>query len=124
MSEAPDVIGGAVKVTIGGVNANVKGEVTGNLGGFKYEAIEGKTARAGVKKIWVSPSVKLELADNGGIDTSIYRNVKGVTVIVEMASGKVYAWYECYRMNDGEIGSEEGSLEVEYTAARATEITV
>lgn len=116
-------IGGLTKLDIDGVAYRVRGNASINLGQPKREGVAGLTGVEGYTEKPQVPGGSCEITDTRGVsmkDTIL--NMTSSTVTFSFANGKSYFFEEAFYTGDGNIESEEGKLNFEFSAMFGDEV--
>lgn len=116
-------VGGVHKLFVNGVQMNLKGDPTINLGGERREVITGADGRTHGYRVYKEPSViSGTITDTSDLDIKMIRSLKNATVKVEKPNGKtVIQTGACFSGDAAESGAE-GEINFEFQGPEAKEI--
>jgi hypothetical protein len=115
-------IGGIIEVKINGELYSAKGSWTYNLGRAKREAVVGSDAVHGYKEMPQAPKLEGAITDRNELDLSSLLLVKDATITLSLANGKVIVFRNSFFDGDGNVTTEEGEIEVSFSAMSAEEV--
>jgi hypothetical protein len=115
--------GGIYSLQISGVQYDVKGNATYNLGRPVREAIIGADRVHGYKETPQAAFVELELTDRADLDLNALVTMTNVSVTLQLANGKVVALNNAWYAGDGTGNTEEGNIAARFESASAEEIS-
>jgi hypothetical protein len=115
--------GGIIELAVNGEIQDAKGEFTYNLGNVKREAIVGSDKVHDFKETPQVAYIEGEITDRQSLDLSGLLNVVDATVTLRAANGKTIELRNAWYAADGDVGTEEGNIQVRFEANDADEIT-
>jgi hypothetical protein len=115
-------IGGIIQVKVNGEIFSAKGQFTYNLGLPKRETIVGSDAVHGYKEVPQVPFIEGEFTDQGDLNMAALASVKGATVTLDLANGKMIALRDAIYAGEGTGNSDEGNVDVRFEGEDAEEI--
>ena len=105
-------IAGSLFISIDGVQHNVIGDWTLNLGIPKKEPMIGADRYHGYKEMPQNSTISGAVRDSDGISVTALRQLTDATITAEMANGKTYVFRNMTEGSDGNMTTEEASVEV------------
>lgn len=108
---------------VNGQQYDAKGSFTYNLGGEKREAIVGANGVHGYKAAPIAPFIEGEVTDSRALDLETLKEIDGATVTLELANGKTVVLHNAWYAADGDVGTEEGNVQLRFEGRRAEEIS-
>lgn len=116
-------VGGLIFVKVNGDVLKAKGAFTYNLGSPKREAVlDAGGGVAGYKESPQVPYIEGAATDSDSLDLKGILETKDATVTLELANGKTIVLRQAYYAGDGEVGTEEGELQIRFEGFSAEEI--
>ena len=117
-------VGGLHKLYVNGVQYNLKGDPTIDVGGEKRTLIMGVDGRAHGYKLEVMPSsVSGTITDTSDLDLIELRKLKNATVKIEKPNGKTVIMNNACFSGDPSENGAEGEVSFEFSAPPAKELT-
>lgn len=116
-------IGGLIQFKVDGEQFLAKGNFTYNLGVPKKEQVVGADSVHGFKEMPQVPFIEGAITDTDELDTEALRNLRDVTVTLELANGKVVVIEEACEASDGNGTTEEGELTIRFEGKRGREVS-
>ena len=114
---------GTLFVKVDGKQYDAKGNFTYNAGQPKREGLVGPDGVHGYKELPQVPFIEGEITDSNNIDLLNLTNLKDVTCTLELATGKVFVLRDAWYSADGDVGTEEGNVQVRFEGMSADEIS-
>lgn len=116
-------VGGVHKLYVNGVQLNLKGDPTSDVGGEKRTLIMGVDGRAHGYKVEIVPStLSGTITDTSELDLIELRKLKNATVKLEKPNGKTFIMNNaCFSGDQSESGAE-GEVSFEFSAPPAKEL--
>lgn len=116
-------VGGLIFIKVDGEVLKAKGAFTYNLGLGKREAVmDAGGGVAGYKESPQVPFIEGACTDSDELDVKSLLETKDATVTLELANGKTIVLRKAYYAADGQVGTEEGELQVRFEGFSAEEI--
>lgn len=116
-------VGGQIFVKADGVQFDAKGQFEYNLGQVKRDAIIGHDGHHGFKAMPQRAYIAGEFTDNYDLDLKQdLLNIEDATITLELYNGKVIVLRNAYFSGSGNVQTEEGNIEVEFTGESAAEV--
>tara|TARA_R110000803_G_scaffold162194_1_gene225795 strand:+ start:9436 stop:9792 length:357 start_codon:yes stop_codon:yes gene_type:complete len=115
-------IGGKIQIKVDGQQYRAKGSFTYNLGKDKKEAVVGSDGVHGFK---VTPQVAFiegTITDSSNISLEKLLELEDVTVILELANGKIISLSGASFTSEGNVTTEEGEIDARFEGDQAEEI--
>ena len=114
--------GGVIFFKIDSVMRDAKGNFTYNLGAPKREALIGADLVVqGYKEMGQVPFVEGEITDQRDLILSDFLNLENTTITLELANGKVVTIRNAWYAGDGNVGTEEGNIQLRFEGIEAEE---
>lgn len=111
---AAQLIGGVAYLKIAGAQYSLKGKFEWSPQKFTREGVPGQDGPHGFTKKPKIPSMKATLSDLGGVSVSTLADLENITLITELANGKVVTLMDAWVKGDITVNSEEGTYDVEF----------
>lgn len=116
-------VGGEFKLYVNGVQYNLKGDPTIDIGGTQRTAIVGVDGRLhGYSKKTVKSTISGTFTDTSDLDIAALRNLKNATVKVEKPNGKTVIQVGACFSGDASESGAEGEISFEFSGPPAEEI--
>lgn len=115
-------VGGILEVKIDGELFFAKGEFTYNLGTPKREAVVGADSVHGFKEMPQVAYAEGAFTDTDQVDLKKLTEVRDATVTLRLANGKTIVIREAFYAADGNVGTEEGEIEVRFEGVSGEEV--
>jgi len=115
-------VGGIIEVKANGELYSAKGSWTYNLGKPKRDPVVGSDRVHGYKELPQSPYIEGAMTDNGDLSLEGLVGLKGATVVLSLANGKIIVLREAYFSADGAVTTEEGEIAVRFDGMDADEV--
>lgn len=115
-------VGGTIALKINGEIHNAKGAFTYNLGRPKRDAVVGHDRVHGFKEIPQVPFIEGEITDRLALDLESLVQGVDLTVILELANGKVISLRNAWFAGDGNVQTEEGNITARFEGMSADEV--
>lgn len=115
-------VGGIIEFKANGELYSAKGSWTYNLGAPKREAVVGSDAVHGYKELPQAPKLEGAITDKSDLDVKSLLTLKDATVTLSLANGKVVVFRDAFFDGDGNVTTEEGEIEVSFSAMSAEEV--
>ncbi len=117
-------VGGLIEIKLNGLLYKAKGSFTYNLGFPKREAVIGSDAEGvhGYKEMPQAPSLEGAFTDSVDVDLKALMLAKDATLVLSLANGKVIVFRDAVYTGDGNVTTEEGEIEIMFTAKSAEEV--
>ena len=117
-------VGGTHKLFVNGVQFNLKGDPTYDLGGEKRTPVMGVDGRMhGYKVEVVASKISGTLTDTYETDLIELRQLKNATLKLEKPNGKIYVINGAGWSGDQEVSGSEGEVSFEFSGPPARELT-
>jgi hypothetical protein len=116
-------IGGLISFKVDGEIFNAKGSFTYNLGKPKKEMVVGSDSVHGYKELPQVAMIEGAITDTQDLDMEAFRDLRDVTVTLELANGKVIVIEEAVEASDGAVTTEEGEAEFKFEGTRGREVS-
>ncbi len=113
---------GILYFKIDGEIKDAKGNFTYNLGADRKEAIVGADRVHGYKVTPQVPYIEGEITDKQDFDIQKLLDIEDATITLELRNGKTVVVKEAWYAAEGNIGTEEGNIQVRFEGKSATEI--
>lgn len=114
---------GLIQFKSNGEIYDAKGAFDYNLGNSKREAIMGSDGVHGYKEVPQVPFIEGAITDRGNLDVSKLTSMKGATVTLDLANGKLITLNEAWFAGDGNVNTEEAEIKVRFEGASADEVS-
>ena len=112
---------GVLYAKIDGTQRNAKGNWTYNLGAPKREAIVGADEVHGYKEMPQVPRIEGEITDSSDLSLEELTGIEQANVTLELANGKTFVLRDAWYAGDGDVGTEEGNVQVRFEGLSAEE---
>jgi len=116
-------VGGILFIKANGVQLQVKGNWTWNLGVDRKEAVVGADGVHGYKQMPRAPFIEGAITDKQDLDVAALQGLTDATIVAELANGKVLSFNDAWAAGDWDQTSEEGEIAGRFEAMSAQEIT-
>ena len=117
-------VGGIFKLKIGGVQMNLKGDPTIDLGGEQRTLLMGSDGRPhGYQVRVIKATVSGTITDTSDLDIVWLRSLKNVTVTIEKPNGKTVAIPSACFSGDASESGAEGEVNFAFEGAPGKELT-
>ncbi len=113
---------GIIQVQFNGEVYDAKGAFSYNLGRPKREVMMGVDRVHGYKEEPQVAFIEGEITDRGNLDLAALVSLKGATVTIELANGKMIALYEALQVGEGTASTEDASIPVRFEGDSAEEV--
>jgi hypothetical protein len=113
---------GTLELKINGQIQDCVGSFTYNIGSPKREALLGHDRVHGYKELPQTPFIEGEIRDRGDLDIKALQALAGVTVVLKLAVGKSFVLQNAWYAADGDVGSEDGNIQVRFEGTRGEEV--
>ena len=113
---------GMIELRVNGEVQDAAGSFTYNLGNPKREAKVGHDRVHGYKTTPQVPFIEGEITDRKDLDVSALQNITDATLTLRLANGKTVVLQNAWYAADGDIGTEEGNVQVRFEGLKAEEI--
>lgn len=110
---------GIIYLKVDGRIYDAKGNFTFNLGKHKREGIAGADKVHGFKEAVQVPFIEGEITDKSDLDLATLQNIEDATVTLELATGKTVVLKQAWYAADGDVGTEEGNIQVRFEGMEA-----
>lgn len=111
-------IAGVCFIKVDGQQLQVKGDVEVPITNMTRETVMGLSSPAGYKETAVAPYVKLTALFTPGLPISKITGNTDMTVIAELANGKVYVLSGAYLTDQASAKADDGTIELNFEGAR------
>lgn len=115
-------VGGICYLKIDGVQYDVKGSFTYNLGVNKRESIVGHDGVHGFKELPQVAFIEGEITDRRDLNLAKLLNASDATVTLELANGKTIVLSNAWCVAEGTGNTEEGNITIRFEGTKAEEI--
>lgn len=115
-------IGGTIQITINGRVYSPKGNFTYRINSKKKEGMTGAVIVEGYIEKPLIPFLEGEITDNANLNLAELQNVEDATITLKLANGKTVVFEHAWYAADGDVGTEEGNIQVRFEARSAEEI--
>lgn len=115
-------IGGTIQVTINGKVYSPKGEFTYRINKKKREGMTTAVDVPGYIETPLIPFLEGEITDSKNLDVQALQEVEDATITLLLANGKTVVFEHAWYAADGDIGTQEGNIQVRFEAKSAEEI--
>lgn len=114
--------GGTISLQTNGELQDAKGSFSYNLGAPKRDAIIGSDGVHGYTEKPQVPFIEGAVTDRGSLDLKALVTMKGATITLELANGKVVVLRDAWYADEGTVTTEEGEIPVRFEGKSAEEI--
>jgi predicted heme/steroid binding protein len=118
----PNRRAGIIYVKVDGQIYDAKGNFTYNLGRPKREGIAGADTVHGFKETPQVPFIEGEFTDKNDLDLNKLLTIEDSTITLELNNGKTVVLKNAWYAADGDVGTEEGNIQVRFEGKQADEI--
>ena len=116
-------VGGTYKLYINGVQQNLKGDPTYDIGGIKRTPIMGVDGRIhGYKKETVMSKLSCTVTNTSELDIVELRQLKNATIKLEEPNGKTFIITGAAFSGDPSISGAEGEISCEFSGPPGEEL--
>ena len=115
-------LAGLLYLRVDGVQRNVKGSFTYNLGQPKREAIVGPDGVHGYKEMPQAPYIEGEITDQSDLALADLFNITDGTITLELANGKSVVQRNSWYAGDGNVGTEEANVQIRFEGLSSEEV--
>ena len=116
-------VGGIFKLYVNGVQMNLKGDPTINIGGKQRTLIMGADGRAhGYQVKILKASVSGTLTDTSDLDLVLLRDMKNATVKIEKPNGKTVIINEAAFSGEADENGSEGEINFAFEGTPGEEL--
>lgn len=116
-------VGGVHKLYVNGVQYNLKGDPTTDIGGQKRTPVMGVDGRLHGYKVEVMPSkISGTITDTSNLDLIELRQLKNATVKLEKPNGKVFVINGAAFSGDPSESGAEGEVSFEFSGPPGKEL--
>lgn len=116
-------IGGIIQFKADGQALQAKGSFTYNIGVPKRELVVGHDGVHGYKELPQAPRVEGTITDQAELDLQALLESNDVTIVLELANGKIFVLRNAVYVADGNVTTEEGEIEIMFEGESAEEIS-
>ena len=120
MSRAP--VGGTAYVKVDGVQLQLRGNLTTNIGDKERETVVGQDGVHGFTEKPMAPFIECEITDHRDLDIPALGEITDATVTAEMATGKVYVLRNAWSLKAPDLNAAEGSMTIRFEGLRGEEV--
>lgn len=113
---------GTLFVKVDGVQYDLAGHFTYNLGVEKRETKVGPNGVQGYSGNPQAPFIEGEITDARDVDVKALLALEDVTVTLELANGKTVVQRNSWNVSDGNIGTEQANIQVRFEGRESQEI--
>lgn len=113
---------GKLFIKVDGALYDAVGSFTYNLGADKREGQVGPDGVHGFKVMPQIPYIEGEFRDGQNVDVQKLLEIEDATVTLELANGKVIVLKDAWYAADGDIGTEDGNIQVRFEGVKAEEV--
>ncbi len=114
--------GGIFYLKVNGIQYDAKGEFTYNFGSEKRKGIAGGDRVHGYSTEVQIPFVEGKITDSGTLDVKSFTMIKGATVTLELANGKIAILKDAWYANEGTVSTAEGEIGCRFEGMDSEEI--
>jgi len=115
-------LAGVLYLRIDGVQRNVVGNFTYNLGAPKRTAKVGADGVHGFKEMPQAPYIEGEITDQSDLVLADLLNVIDGTITLELANGKSVVQRNSWYAADGNVGTEEANVQIRFEGLSSEEV--
>lgn len=115
--------GGTIQLQVDGVLQEARGSFTYNLGRPKREALIGSDAVHGYTEKPQVAFIEGEITDRDSLDVAALAEMDNVTVTLQLANGKTVMLRNAWYAADGDVGTEEGNVQLRFEGKSAEEVS-
>ena len=113
---------GTLYFRVDGTQYDARGSFTYRLGHPKREAIVGADRVHGYKEMPQAPFIEGEITDARDLHLATLQNITEATVTLELANGKSIVLRDAWYAADGDVGTEDGNVQVRFEGFSAEEL--
>lgn len=111
----PNLLAGTAYVTIDGRSFSIVGEGTYRPSGGKRETLSGQDGVHGYSEMPQAGKISWKGRDSSAVNIAALNEASNVTVVLELANGKVVVGRNMWRVGDPiEVNTEDGTFSVEF----------
>lgn len=117
-------LAGTATLTINGDAWSVVGEAQWQAAGMVNETLKGQSAVEGFSAMPGQGFIQATLRDRRDAKASALQGASGLTVILELANGKVITAVDAWQTENINVNTQEGTFELHVESDTVTEDTV
>lgn len=110
MANQTNFIAGTAYITIDGVNYQLEGELKYDVGTVTRESLAGQDTVHGFSEKPKAPSISASIRDSGGLSLAAINAMRGNTVVLELANGKVIIGRNMWTVEAQEVDTTEAKF--------------
>lgn len=120
---ASNLLAGTASVTVDGTTYLVEGGFKYNPSSKTRESLTGMDGVHGFKEKYMAPSISMSLRDTGGLTVADVNDMTNVTVVAQLANGKIIIGRNMWTVESQEVDSEDAKFDVKFEGPQVTEST-
>lgn len=113
---------GVLQIQANGTIYDAAGEFTYNIGQPKREGLVGPSGIQGYKEMPQLPFIEGTIRDSRDIDLADLLNLVDATITLEIANGKTIMLRDAWQANEGNVGTDEATIDVRFEGISAEEL--
>ncbi|MFT8463133.1 phage tail tube protein [Acetobacter persici] len=117
-------LAGTATLTINGEAWNVVGEAQWQAAGMVNETLKGQSTVEGFSAMPTQGFIQATLRDRRDASVSALQGASGLTVILELANGKIITAVNAWQTENINVNTQEGTFELHVESDTVTEDTV
>ena len=123
MANDPRRLAGIVSLTIDGTSYMVAGDAKWQPSGVKRETLESQNAVVqGYSEKARAGSISLSLRDSADLSVASVQAIVDSTIVLELANGKTVVGRGMWNVEDQEVDTAEGKLDVKFEGPSVVEV--
>jgi len=111
---AKKIIGGTAQIRVDGQTLDVFGDIKYSTTNEEREIRRGVDRHFNPKVTPVTPYVEMTISDASNLDVKALAEAQDVTVVVQLANGKLVTFPECDQVNRVEVDAIESTMSLRY----------
>lgn len=121
MADNTNRLAGTATVTADGVSYAVVGDFSYRVAKFTRETLKGMDGVHGFKETPQAGMIGVTLRDTGGLTVADLNDMTDVTVIAQLANGKVIVGRNMWTVDDQEVKSDDATVPVKWEGPDVSE---
>lgn len=118
---ASQLLAGIAQLTVDGATYMLEGEAKYQAASVKRESLVGQDTVHGFKSMPLAPYISMSVRDSGGLTVADFNSMTDVTVVLQLANGKVIVGRNMWTVEAQEVDTVEAKFEVRFEGPQVTE---